>query len=418
MLFLYRLSLFLYSLTVRVASLFNPKAKLFIEGRKDLLLQIKAAMGKEQRPRIWMHCASLGEFEQGRPVLEYLRQQYPDHAIILTFFSPSGYQVRKKYKGADYIFYLPLDTRSNARQFILNTSPSLAIFIKYDLWYFYLQALQQQQIPSVLLSAIFSPRQGYFKWYGGIQREMLRMLSCIFVQDERSRDMLTQIGITHAIVAGDTRFDRVIEAAAAPRSLDQMQRLSQQYPLLIAGSTWKEDEELLHQVCDILPENWKLVIVPHEVDEERISSIERLFKGKVRRWSEWSGENLFPEQVLIVDTIGLLLKIYSYGRVAWIGGGLSSSGVHNVLEAAVYGLPCAYGPEYEDYIEAVELIEAGGAVSCANAASLSVILQRWTTDPHICTQVATAARSYVQAHAGATRIITGYLAEKNWLRTL
>ena len=418
MLFFYRLLISLYALVVRIMSLFQPKAKLFIEGRKDLLFKIKAQMGKEQRPRIWMHCASLGEFEQGRPVIESLKQQYPQHAIVITFFSPSGYQVIKKYSGADYVFYLPLDKASNAKQFILNINPSLAIFVKYDLWYFYLAELYKKQIPVLLIDAIFRPQQGYFKWYGAIQRQMLHFVTHIFVQNQDSIDLLSSIGINQVTLAGDTRFDRVLSVAQSTSPIESIAALAQQYKLFIAGSTWIEDEQLLLTLLPYLPPDWKLIIVPHEVDEKHIVQIEKMFAGRMQRWSTWQDAKGLDKQVLVVDTIGLLLKMYRYGQVAWIGGGLGKGGVHNVLEAAVYGLPCAFGPVYHKYQEAIALIERSAAVVCPDAAAIHAFFQEMTQDKAAFERSSNAARDYVAAQGGATPLIIHYLLAKNWLSTL
>lgn len=418
MLFFYRLFIFFYALGVRIASLFKPKAKLFLEGRKDLLLNIKAKMGNETRARIWMHCSSLGEFEQGRPVLEALRNQYPGYAIVLTFFSPSGYQVRKKYDGADYVFYLPIDTASNAKQFVLDINPALALFVKYDLWYYYLYELKKRMIPVLLIDAIFRPQQGYFKWYGSVQRKMLNLVNHIFVQNEDSVKLLETIGITHSSVAGDTRFDRVLSVAQNVAPLEKFEVLCPKYKLLIAGSTWQEDEDLLTEILPKLPSNWKLIIVPHEVDEERISAIEKSFSGRIIRYSAWQGTAPFDRQVMVVDTIGMLLKIYRYGSIAWIGGGLSTGGVHNVLEAAVYGLPCAYGPVHEKYQEAVALINAGGAVVCTNAKDLQLFIDETINNQDQFKKRSTAAKEYVASKGGATQLILNYLEAKNWLKTL
>lgn len=418
MLFLYRFSLLLYGLGVRTAALFKPKARAFIEGRKDLLLKIKAIMGNEARPRIWMHCASLGEFEQGRPVLEHLRKQYPGYAIVLTFFSPSGYQVHRKYKGADYVFYLPLDTSTHARQFVLNIAPSLVLFVKYDLWYYYLLELNRRQVPVLLISAIFRPQQGYFRWYGGVQRQMLQLLSHIFVQNEESVQLLHQIGIRQVSIAGDTRFDRVLSVAQSAAPIDLFEQYAGRYQFIIAGSTWAEDEQLLADVLPQLPPQWKLIIVPHEVDESRISSVEKLFSGRVKRWSALRDKESFNQQVLVVDTIGLLLKMYRYGSIAWIGGGLGQGGIHNVLEAAVYGLPCAFGPVHHKYQEALDLIVCGGAVVCSNKEELSQFIADMIANPAKYKQRAEAAQQYVAGKGGATQIILSYLAEKNWPSTL
>lgn len=417
MLFFYKTSLMLYALVVRVAALFNPKAKLFIDGRRGLLLKIKAQMGSETRPRIWMHCASLGEFEQGRPLLESIRTSYPHYAIVLTFFSPSGYQVRKKYKGADYVFYLPLDNASNAKHFIADINPSLAIFVKYDLWYYYLSELHKKQIPTLLIDAIFRSKQGFFRWYGGVQRQMLRFFSHLFIQDKASVELLSSIGIDQVTVAGDTRFDRVLAVAQMSEPIERIEQLSAQYNLLIAGSTWAEDEQLMVNFLPSLPSNWKLIIVPHEVDERRISSIEKLFNGNVKRWSEWTEHESLIQPVLIVDTIGLLLKMYRYGKIAWIGGGLNKGGVHNVLEAAVYGLPCAYGPEYHKYQEAIDLINCNAAMACATSNDMSRFFNEMIQNEQAYNLSSEAAKNYVASQAGATQIIMDYLVEKNWLKT-
>lgn len=417
MLLFYRLSILSYAFALRIASLFNPKAKLFLEGRKDLLLKIKAQMGNEQRPRIWMHCASLGEFEQGRPVLEAIRAKYPHYAIVLTFFSPSGYQVMKKYKGADYVYYLPIDISSNARQFVLNINPVLAVFIKYDLWYYYLEELHKKKIPAILMDAIFLKQQGFFQWFGGIQRQMLKLLTHIFVQNESSIDLLSSINITHATIAGDTRFDRVLSVAQSVTPIDKIESLAGRFKLLIAGSTWSEDEEMLAGILPGLPPDWKLIIVPHDVDEPRILSVEKLFNGRIKRWSDWQ-ENTLDKQVLVIDTIGLLLKLYRYGNLAWIGGGLGKGGVHNVLEAAVYGIPCAYGPIHQKYQEAIELIQNNAAVCCSNAEQFQSFLNKIMNDPNYAASCSLAAKKYVSSRGGATPIIVDYLETKNWLRTL
>lgn len=418
MLLLYRFSLFLYALAVRVAAWFKPKARLFLAGRKDLLFTIKARMGDETRPRIWMHCASLGEFEQGRPVLESLRRQYSGYAIVLTFFSPSGYQVRKKYEGADYVFYLPMDSASNAKQFVRDINPSLALFVKYDLWYYYLYELNKRSIPTLLIDAIFRPQQGYFRWYGSVQRQMLKMITHIFTQNEASVSLLERIHIRHASVAGDTRFDRVLTVAQAAAPIGKFEALSQRFKLLIAGSTWAEDEQLLAAVLPALPPDWKLIIVPHEVDEERISYVEKLFAGRIRRWSALQEGTFLNQQVMVVDTIGLLLKIYRYGSLAWIGGGLEKGGVHNVLEAAVYGLPCAHGPVYEKYQEAAELVACGATTICSDATTLQGFIGTMIADKAQYEHKSAAARNYVFSQSGATEIILDYLAAKNWLKTL
>jgi 3-deoxy-D-manno-octulosonic-acid transferase len=406
---IYRLAIGLYALAVRFASLFNKKAGLFISGRKGLLSKIRYALIDERRPRIWMHCASLGEFEQGRPVLEQLRKDHPGSAIVLTFFSPSGYEVRKDYKGADYVFYLPIDTRRNAKQFIALVQPQLCIFVKYEFWYFLLKEIESKNITSILISAIFRKEQVFFKWYGGLHRRMLYSFSKIFLQDEVSAQLLQKIGIDDAVVAGDTRFDRVVAAVNLNPDLPVADAFTGGSKILIAGSTWPEDEKFLRTVLDALPEDWKMVIAPHEVDDAHIQQLQQIFGHAAITWSAWKGDT--SARVLIVDRIGLLLQLYSYGTVAWIGGGFGK-GIHNTLEAAVYGLPVGFGLEYEKFREAKELIACGGAFSTAEPAYLVNMIANWDKDPSSMEQAANAARKYVLSNAGATETIVSYLAEK------
>lgn len=408
---IYWLTVKLYAAALHIASIFNPKARLFVMGRKGLLAHIKAKMAPETRPRIWMHCASLGEFEQGRPVLEQLRKQYPSYAIVLTFFSPSGYEVRKNYNGADYVFYLPLDSKNNAQQFIDAVQPQLCIFVKYELWYYYLSTIAKRNINAILISARFRKDQPFFKFYGSLHRKMLRAFQAIFVQDTNSQVLLQSIQLNNVIVNGDTRFDRVIEAASQIIELPIAASFCDNSKILIAGSTWPEDEAFLEKAFQSLP-GWKMIIVPHEVHEGHIQDIEKLFEGNCIRWSQWQQGS--SAKVLIVDKVGFLLQLYRYANVAWIGGGFGSAGVHNVLEAAVYGIPCAYGPVYHQFIEAEELIKAGGAASISNHAVLAEQAGIWEND----TSGGLAAKNYVLTHGGATAAILHYLSEKKILSML
>lgn len=409
---IYRLALGAYALAIRLAARFKPKARLFVDGRKDVLPRMQAALAQEGRPRIWMHCASLGEFEQGRPVLEALRQQYPGHAIVLTFFSPSGYEVRKHYDGADYICYLPLDSEANASAFLDTVKPALCIFVKYEFWYYYLSAMQARHIPCLLISAIFRKEQGFFRWYGTLQRRMLRSFSHIFVQNGESLQLLAGIGITNASICGDTRFDRVVAAAAsASATLPLADEFCNRHKILIAGSTWADDESLLQKALPLLPADWKLILVPHEVHDSHIHAIMQQFGAGISRWS---GGTIQPgSRVLLVDKVGLLLQLYRYGTAAWIGGGFGRAGVHNVLEAAVYGLPCYHGPIYHQFIEARELISQGGASAIARPGELAAAIASLSSPDEYATRSA-IARNYVLAHCGATRIILGYVAAMQW----
>lgn len=404
---IYRLAIGVYALAIRLAALFYPKAKLFTDGRRGLLDKIRQRLLDDPRPRIWMHCASLGEFEQGRPVLEAIHKQYPGYTIVLTFFSPSGYEVRKDYDGADYVFYLPIDTDANAKAFLDIVRPALCLFVKYEFWYYYLSNIAARGIPLILVSAVFTPRQEFFKWYGGLQRRILRCFSHIFVQDEVSVKLLQGIKIEKVSVIGDTRFDRVIEAARDANDLPVAAAFAHGHKVLVAGSTWKEDEEFLHKVLPLLSHDWKLILVPHEVDSSHISAIERLFAGNIIRWSQW--ENGSDKRILLVDKVGFLLQLYRYGSVAWIGGGFGKEGVHNVLEAAVYGIPCFYGPIFQQFIEAKTLIERGGAFTINTPADLATSI-REMDDSSRYQQHSAAAKNYVYSGEGATAKVMEYIS--------
>ena len=405
---IYKVAIGVYALGIRAASLFKPKAKLFIDGRKNIQDRITKSLAREGRLRIWVHCASLGEFEQGRPIIEAIRKQYPQYAIVLTFFSPSGYEVRKEYSGADHIFYLPVDTERNAA-FLLDTiQPKLCVFIKYELWYFYLSGIAERKIPAILVSAVFSERQGFFKWYGGMQRKMLGYFTHIFVQDEHSKNMLNGIGISNATVSGDTRFDRVVTAAATATELPVAAAFCGQNKILIAGSTWKDDELLLQKALTQLPDNWRLILVPHEVQAPHIAEIEKLFGNSAVKWSEWKGKT--NKRVLIVDKVGFLLQLYRYGTAAYIGGGFGKAGVHNVLEPAVYGLPCFYGPIFHQFIEAEELVKLGGAVVACDPETISLALKQFSDAGNYQRQ-ANAAKDYVMSRQGATDIVMKWISK-------
>ncbi|MCW3122672.1 MAG: lipid 3-deoxy-D-manno-octulosonic acid transferase [Flavipsychrobacter sp.] len=413
---IYRLGIGAYTTAIRIAALFNAKAKLFIEGRKGLLPKIKEALSGEKRPRIWMHCASLGEFEQGRPVLDELRSKYPHYAIVVTFFSPSGYEIRKDYPGADHVFYLPMDTRHNANEFLDIVQPVLCLFVKYEFWYYYLSAIASRHIPVLLISAVFVKEQGFFKWYGGLQRSMLRCFSHIFVQDSASLELLKSIKINNTSIGGDTRFDRVITAAGRVEDLPLAAHFANGHKVLIAGSTWKEDEQFLHKVINLLPSSWKVIIVPHEVDNEHISNIETLFSNTLVKWSDCQNKSadlsvaMDGKRVLLVDKVGFLLQLYRYGTVAWIGGGFGKEGVHNVLEAAVYGMPCFYGPVFHQFIEAKELIHKGGAFTTSDPPDLVSSIKELDDELRY-KQHATAAREYVLSGSGATGKIMAYIGQ-------
>ena len=405
---LYNIGIYLYALIILVISPWNKKAGLFRRGRTHGYKQWKI-IGQDGAPVAWFHCSSLGEFEQGRPLIEAYRKQFPAHKILLTFFSPSGYEIRKNYTGVDWTLYLPLDTPRNARRFVKMINPKIAIFIKYDFWYNLLRALKKQAVPVYVASAIFRPSQAFFQWYGGFFRKMLHACRYLFVQNDASKELLATIGITKALVTGDTRFDRVWQLAQTPETLPVVEKFSAGQPTIIAGSTWPADEEKLAAAFAALPANTRLVIAPHEIHEEHLAAIEKYFYPfGVRRYSTSpqpppkEGERLAHREarVLVLDTIGMLSSAYRYGTVAYIGGGFGA-GIHNTLEAAVYGLPVIFGANYQRFREAGELIAQGGAASYTTGKELTVLLQKWLAD----NRSGKTNRQYVAQHCGATAAI-------------
>lgn len=408
-LLLYNLGLLLYSLALRVVSPFHPKARKFIEGRKGIFEKIAATLASEKRERIWIHCASLGEFEQGRPLMEMIKAQHPETCIILTFFSPSGYEAQQHYPFADHVFYLPLDSAAHARRFIRIVQPACALFVKYEFWYHYLKALSGQQIPVILFSAIFQERHPFFKWYGNLHRRMLHYYSRIFVQDQDSLILLERIGITSATIAGDTRFDRAAKILDTPKNYDQVAAFKGQGKLLIAGSTWTDDEVLLQQALTQLPADYKLLIAPHETDDKHIKAILSLFGDEAICWDA-PAHDVAGKRVCIVNSIGHLSYLYRYADVVWVGGGFTKSGIHNIIEPAVYGLPVLFGPNYSRYREATDMIAREAVFSIVDA---SGIVKR-LSDEKALSLLGRNARLYVQEQLGATATIMDYLAEKYW----
>jgi len=357
---LYQFALFFYRMAAQVASLTNEKARLFIDGRKNLLEHVASSMQQEKRPRIWLHAASLGEYEQAVPLLKALKLKYPGHAFVLSFFSPSGYVPIAKKAEHDYIFYLPLDHKKNSLQFIKLLQPEAVFFIKYESWYFYLQYLKDLCIPTYLVSAIFNRNQLVFKWYGGIFRQMLNCYTHILVQDVQSKLLLQKQSISMVSVIGDTRFDRVVEHALGTKSIDTIESFKASSKLFVAGSTWLRDEHFLAQLKNDLGNDWKMIIVPHEVDEKHIKKLIKLFPSA----SLWTKGIDNTASTLIVDAIGLLNQIYASATIAWVGGGFDREGVHNVIEPAVRAIPVLFGPVYKTYREANLLIENNLASSC------------------------------------------------------
>jgi 3-deoxy-D-manno-octulosonic-acid transferase len=473
-LFIYNIFLIIYSIGIRITAIWNPKARKWLNGRKDVWTELegigrqkagnsraeargpkpaagsrKAAMGSTMaeggaqnaeeaqsaltanHPLVWIHCSSLGEFEQGRPVLEAIKQQYPTARILLTFFSPSGYEVRKNSSGADYVMYLPMDSKANARKFINIVQPDLVIWIKYEYWYYYLTELKKKHIPLLLVSGIFRKDQPFFKWYGRLHWYMLESFNHLFVQTSNSKQLLGTIGFTNNVtISGDTRFDRVVQIAEQFKPIDLIERFCGDNDVVVAGSTWPEDEEELDHYANTHPEI-KFIIAPHEIDEDHLKEIERLFKHTIRFSklpSRLPSESDAPVPIprnrplstpaantLIIDNIGMLSKLYKYATITYIGGGFGDDGVHNVLEAAVYGKPVVFGPVYDKYIEAVELVEQGGAFVINTALELEKTFDDLLTDTNAYQAGSEAARNYVYNNKGATDRIMQFIQENRLL---
>lgn len=407
MAFLYNIGISAYTLAIRLASPFNEKASLWVKGRKKIRERI-GAVKKGGHPLVWFHAASLGEFEQGRPVMEALKKALPEVRILLTFFSPSGYEIRKNYAGADFIFYLPADTPRNARHFIRSVRPDAAVFVKYEYWYNYLNQLHRQHIPIYLISAIFRKEQPFFRKWGGLHRKMLHFFTRLFIQDEESARLLSSIGIEAFEQTGDTRFDRVKQIADAARTIESVEKFLNGSPAVVCGSTWSPDEDLLLDYINRDESAFKWIIAPHEIGESHIKSILDKCKKRAVRYSQ-ENSDLSEAKVLIIDCIGLLSSIYRYGQIAYIGGGFGA-GIHNTLEAAVYGIPVIFGPRYRKFNEAVRLIQTGGAFSIQNQTELDEVLDTLLRDDAITKTAGRKALEYVDSQLGATDVIMKFIS--------
>jgi 3-deoxy-D-manno-octulosonic-acid transferase len=397
---LYRLFIHLYPLTLKIVSPFNPKAKLWIQGRQNVLKRMQQAIIPGTKI-IWMHCSSLGEFEQGRPVLEKLKFQIPNFKILLTFFSPSGYEVRKNYQGADYVFYLPIDSPGNARAFYNIVKPSIILFIKYEFWHFYLQEAKKRNIPLLLVSGIFRKEQTFFKPYGSFHRRMLKCFTHFFVQNKESVSLLQSIGITKNVsLSGDTRFDRVIEIAEKFEPIPFFDNFCKEHEVIVAGSTWSEDDEQLDHYANT-KNNIVFIIAPHDISSERLKECKRLYKHSIF-FSQTNKTIPAKTNTIIIDNIGMLSRLYKYATVSYVGGGFGEDGVHNVLEAAVYGKPVVFGPEYKKYYEAIELVNSGGGKSINNALGLEKVLDTLLKKDHEYVTACEASGRYVYNKKGAT----------------
>ncbi len=417
---LYNMGIYLLDAWLHVAGIFYNKARLWCRGRCQIFFRMAEAVASGspegstpsavEEELVWFHCASLGEFEQGRPVIEAFRVAHPGWKILLTFFSPSGYEIRKNYAGADYIFYLPADTPRNVRRFLSIFRPKVALFVKYEFWGNYLFALQRRGVRVYLISGIFRPEQPFFKWWGGLFRQMLGTFERLFVQNEKSLELLRGISVVNVDVVGDTRFDRVYAIAQGAKRLPEVERFAQGAELFIAGSTWPPDERLLLDLINAHPDV-KFILAPHEIDSARIDRMIGQICRPALRYTQLTPESdLAGAGVLFVDTIGILSSLYRYGKWGYIGGGFGV-GIHNTLEAAVCGLPLAFGPNYMKFQEARDLIEVGGARSISDYKQLSEWFDALRGDEAEYQRCSGACAEYVLAHKGATgRILAGIRA--------
>jgi 3-deoxy-D-manno-octulosonic-acid transferase len=406
---IYDILVYLASFFLKILAFFDPKIKKFVSGRQKTFPILKDHIAKSDKV-IWIHCASLGEFEQGRPVMEALKATFPKKKLVLTFFSPSGYEIRKSYKLADVVCYLPMDTHRHSKKFLDLVHPEMVIFVKYEFWPNILRLLGKEKIKTMLVSGIFRPNQSFFKWYGKGMKNSLDAFTHFFVQDENSKMLLQKIGYDNVQVTGDTRFDRVIAITSQDNTLGFMDQFKGSNHLLVAGSTWKEDEDLLvSYINKEATEREKFVIVPHNIHELQVEQLRNTISKEVVLYSEHHNSDLTNYQVLILDTIGILTKVYSYADVAYIGGGFTKSGVHNILEPATYGIPIVIGPNYNKFKEVIDLVGLKACYSIDDSKKLSVILARLMNEEPFRSITGKMALQYVMENKGATKKIINFL---------
>lgn len=404
MLFLYNLVISIAGFFLKIVALFSPKIKLFVEGRKNVFAILEEKI-KPSDKTIWFHSASLGEYEQGLPVIEKIKEKYPSHKIIVTFFSPSGYEVRKNNTVADVTIYLPLDNKKNAKRFLKLVHPEKAFFIKYEFWLNYLKELENAKIPTYLVSGIFRDSQMFFKWYGGFYRKALKAFTYFFVQNEASKQKIEAIGFHNVIVSGDTRFDRVNAILERDNSLDFIEKFKNNQTTIVIGSSWPKDEALLAEYINQAPDTVKFIIAPHNIKADQIAALQSQITKSNILFSQKNGADVSNYQVFIIDTIGLLTKIYSYGTIAYVGGGFGNPGIHNILEPATFGIPIVIGPNYSNFAEAVQLVELGGCLVINNKEELKFNFDQLIDDPILLNEKSSICKKYIEDNIGATNSI-------------
>ncbi len=403
---LYTVGIQFYGFLILISSLFNSKAKKWVQGRKDLLINLEIAF--EEKPKcIWIHCASLGEFEQGRPLIEALKKEKPNYKILLTFFSPSGYEIRKNYSGADFVYYLPLDSPYNAKKFIEIINPEFAVFIKYEFWPHYISTLYKKNIPLYITSAIFRKDQVFFKPWGKWMQSTLKKIRHIFVQDEESVKLLQSIGVNQVSISGDTRFDRVSSVLESPNSIPLINEFKGIHPLFIAGSTWPDDERILIELINH-SDSSKFIIAPHEINDKNINSFIQKLTKKALTLDNLTAENADDTQVLIINKIGILAHLYQYADMGYIGGGFGA-GIHNTLEAAAFGMPLFFGPNYHRFKEAKDLVQLKAAFPIERKDELIKYYTSFITNEALLAETSAKSKHYVAKNIGATQIIINHI---------
>ena len=403
---IYNLGIHIYQLGIRLAGLFSDKPAKMVKGHREVFDLLKSKINRNAR-YIWFHAASLGEFEQGRPLIERIRKEYPQYKILQTFFSPSGYEVRKNYDGADIVCYLPMDTPGNAKKFVDLVNPSMAFFVKYEFWQNYLNALYHKGIPVYSVSSIFRPNQIFFRWYGKSYRQVLKTFEHLFVQNEESKKLLENIGVMNTTVVGDTRFDRVLDICAAAKQLPLVQKFKGNALTFVAGSSWGPDEDIFIRYFNAHPE-MKLIIAPHVVNDSHMKEIMSKLQRPCIRYTQATEENVQQADCLIIDCYGLLSSIYRYGEISYIGGGFGV-GIHNVLEAAVYSIPVIFGPNNKKFREAQHLLANKGGFEINGYEDFEVLMDKFLTDEAYLQASGQAAGDYVKNNSGAMEKIMDYV---------
>jgi len=403
--------MFFASLIVKLVALFSPKIKLFVEGRKTVFQNLESRISSTDKT-IWFHAASLGEFEQGLPVMEKIKENFANHKIVVTFFSPSGYEVRKNNNIADVTVYLPLDTKSNAQKFLKLVHPDLVFFIKYEYWPNYLNELKKLNIKTYLISGIFRENQAFFRWYGGFYRNTLKAFDYFFVQNESSKLLLQKLGYKNVKISGDTRFDRVVSILERDNSLDFIKQFKNNTITIVIGSSWPKDESLLVNYINQTNVKVKFIIAPHNIKVEQIQELKNSIIKKTILFSEKENTDLSNYDVLIVDTIGILTKIYSYADIAYVGGGFGNPGVHNILEPATFGIPIIVGPNYSHFAEAAALVHQEGCISITNQNELNDTFSNLISNEDIRLEKGHICSTFVQMNKGATEVILKHIYNK------